>query len=128
MSTNQEGFNQMTNTSNAQVLTHNQYNEYRHQKIAELLTIMWSCNLADSNDHAPTWTIPKMAHSVVCPLVQAIKAMLDPEYDDFLIGGGLDLSRSDFKEAVLTMIFDEDVQEGYKVTSIINFVLAEYSA
>jgi len=109
----------MTNTSN----------EYRHEKIAELLAIMWSCNLADSNDHAPSWTIPKMSHSVVCPLIEAIKAMLDPEYDDFLIGGGLkQLSRSDFKEAVLNGFFDDHIQEGYKVTSVINFVLAEYSA
>ena len=104
-------------------------NEYRHQKIAELLAIMWSCNLADSDNHAPDWTIPKMSHSVVVPLIQAIKAMLDPEYDDFLIGGGLkQLSRSDFKEAVLTMFFDDDVQESYNVTSIINFVLSEHSA
>jgi hypothetical protein len=106
----------------------NASNEYRHEKIAELLAIMWSCNLADSNDHAPSWTIPKMSHSVVCPLIEAIKAMLDPEYDDFLIGGGLGLSRSDFKEAVLNGFFDDHIQEGYKVSSIINFVLAEYSA
>mgnify|MGYP003116410997 CR=1 FL=1 len=103
-------------------------NEYRHQKIAELLAIMWQCNDADSNDHAPNWTIPKMSHSVVEPLIQAIKAMLDPEYDDFLIGGGLELSRSDYKEKVLNGFFDDHCQDARDVTSIIDFVLVEYSA
>ena len=101
--------------------------EYRHAKIADLLAIMWACNAADS-DNAPEWTRPEMASSVVCPLFQAVRGLLDADYDDWLIGGGTgELMRSDFKDQVIDQIMNDSVQEGYNVTSIINYVLGDYA-
>jgi len=101
--------------------------EYRHNKIAELLAIIWACNDADSDnaDHRPAWTSPKMANSVVCPLFQAVRGLLDADYDEWLIAGGTNMVRSEFKDKVVEQIMDNTVQEGYNVTSIINFVLGD---
>ena len=111
--------------------------EYRHNKIAELLAIIWACNNADSDnaDHRPAWTSPKMASSVVSPLFQAVRGLLDADYDDWLISGGTDeqyeklfgerMMRSEFKDKVVEQIMSDTVQEGYNVTSIINFVLGD---
>lgn len=99
--------------------------EYRHAKIAELLTIIWACNAADS-DNAPEWTTPSMAGDVVNSLFKAVRGLLDADYDDWLIGGGTgELMRSDFKDQVELQIMNNDVQEGYNVTSIINYVLGD---
>ena len=101
--------------------------EYRHAKIAELLAIIWSCNVADSDnpDQRPAWTSPKMANSVVCPLFQAVRGLLDADYDDWLVAGGTNMMRSEFKDRVIESLIDNNTQEGYNVTSIINYVLGD---
>jgi len=99
--------------------------EYRHAKIAELLAIMWACNAADS-DNPPTWTRPAMAGTVCNPLMKAVRGLLNADYDDWLIGGGTgELMRSDFNDQVIDQIMNNTVQEGYNVTSIINYVLGD---
>lgn len=111
---------------------------YRHEKIAELLIMIWACNNADSDnpDHRPAWTSPKMTTSVVCPLFQAVRGLLDADYDDWLISGGTDeqyeklfgkrMMRSEFKDRVIEVIIDNPATStGANVTSIINFVLDE---
>jgi len=110
--------------------------EYRHAKIAELLAIIWACNAADS-DNAPAWTTPKMAGDVVNSLFKAVRGLLDADYDDWLVVGGTDeqyeklfgdrLTRSGFKDQVCDQIMNDSVQEGYNVTSIINYVLGDYA-
>jgi len=110
-----KGIKPMTNTT---------MRAYRHQKIADLLAIMWACNAADS-DNAPEWTTPSMAGDVVTPLFKAVKGLLDADYDDWLVAGGTgELMRSDFKDQVIDKIMNDTVQEGYNVTSIIDYVLA----
>ena len=99
--------------------------DYRHAKIAELLAIAWACNAADS-ENAPEWTTPSMAGDVVNPLFKAVRGLLDADYDDWLVAGGTgELMRSDFKDQVCDQIMNNDVQEGYNVTSIINYVLGD---
>ena len=102
---------------------------YRHEKIAELLIIIWACNAADSDnpDHRPAWTTPAMAGDVVNPLFKAVKGLLDADYDDWLIGGGTgELMRSAFKDRVIEQIIDNPAtSSGGNVTSIINSVLRE---
>ena len=105
-------------------MTNTTMRAYRHQKIADLLAIMWACNAADS-DNAPEWTTPSMAGDVVTPLFKAVKGLLDADYDDWLVAGGTgELMRSDFKDQVIDKIMNDTVQEGYNVTSIIDYVLA----
>ncbi len=91
--------------------------EYRHAKIAELLAIMWACNAADS-DNAPEWTRPAMAGTVCNPLMKAVRALLNA---DFYIYDNAD----DLVEQVIASLIDNNTQEGYNVTSIINFVLGD---
>jgi hypothetical protein len=99
--------------------------EYRHAKIAELLAIAWACNAADS-ENAPEWTTPSMAGDVVNPLFKAVRGLLDADYDDWLVAGGTgELMRSGFKDQVCDQIMNERTQEGYNVTSIINYVLGD---
>jgi len=100
--------------------------EYRHTKIAELLSIMWACNNADSDnpDHRPAWTTPAMAGDVVNPLFKAVRGLLDADYDDWLVAGGTgELTRSAFKNRVTEQIIDNNTQEGYGVTQAVNIVL-----
>jgi len=106
-------------------MTNTTIREYRHQKIADILAIAWACNDADS-DNAPKWTTPSMAGDVVTPLFKAVRGLLDADYDDWLvaIGAGRTLMRSDFKDQVIVRITDDSIQEGYNVTSIIDYVLA----
>ena len=99
--------------------------EYRHAKIADLLVIAWACKAADS-DNAPEGTTPSMAGDVVNSLFKAVRGLLDADYDDWLVAGGTgELMRSDFKDRVCDQIMDNNTQEGYNVTSIINFVLGD---
>jgi len=52
--------------------------------------------------------------------------LLDADYDDWLVAGGTgELMRSDFKDQVCNKIMNDSVQEGYNVTSIINYVLGD---
>ena len=104
-------------------------NDIRHVKIAQLLDLAWDCNLADSED-AQGWTIPKMANSVVCPLHNAVRGLLDADYNDYLNahaaaldGGKQPMLRSDFKDAVMMQFNDDMVVAPYAVTSSINIVI-----
>ena len=105
--------------------------DIRHVKIAQLLDLAWDCNLADSED-AQGWTIPKMANSVVCPLHQAIRGLLDADYNDYLNahaaaldGGKQPMFRSDFKDAVMLRFDDNHVVASHSVTHFINCVIAD---
>ena len=105
-------------------MTNTTMRAYRHQKIADILAIAWACNDADS-DNAPKWTTPSMAGDVVTPLFKAVRGLLDADYDDWMVAGGTgELMRSDFNDQVCNQIIDDSVQEGHKVTSIIDYVLA----
>jgi len=89
--------------------------EYRHAKIAELLSIMWACNDADS-DNAPEWTRPMMVGAVCNPLMKAVRGLLNGDfyiYDD----------AGDLIEQVVTELLDNNVHEGYGVTQAVNIVL-----
>jgi hypothetical protein len=67
-----------------------------------------------------------MAGNVVNPLFNAVRGLLDADYDDWLVAGGTgELMRSDFKDRVCDQIMDNGTQEGYNVTSIINYVLGD---
>ena len=109
-----KGIKPMTNTT---------MRAYRHQKIADILAIAWACNDADS-DNPPKWTTPSMAGDVVTPLFKAVRGLLDADHDDWLVAGGTNFIRSDFKDQVIDQITDDSVQEGYNVTLIIDYVLA----
>ncbi len=114
-------------------MTNTTMRAYRHQKIADILAIAWACNAADS-DNPPEWTTPKMAGDVVTPLFKAVRGLLDADYDDWLVAGGTDeqyeklfgerMTRSGFKDQVIDQITSDSVQEGYKMTSIIDYILA----
>ena len=110
-------------------------NDIRHAKIAQLLEIAWDCNLADSED-AHGWTIPKMATSVVCPLHNAVRGLLDADYNDYLNahaaaldGGKQPMLRCDFKDEVMLRFDDNRVGGGRNkkasVTHFINCVIAD---
>lgn len=90
--------------------------EYRHAKIADLLSIMWACNDADS-DNAPEWTRPMMAAPCICnPLMKAVRGLL---MGDFYIYD----NASDLVEDTVTALLDNHVHEGYGVTREIDIVL-----
>jgi len=89
--------------------------EYRHAKIAELLSIMWSCNDADS-DNAPEWTRPSMVGAVCNPLMKAVRGLLNA---DFYIYD----NASDLVEDTVTALLDNHVHEGYGVTREVDIVL-----
>ena len=101
-------------------------NILRHEKIAELLVMFWECNLAsaDEKELRPDWTIPKMEVTVCHALSQAIRGMLDADYDEWLISGGTGtLSRGDFKEKVINYFIDYNSTAQIQVSHAINTVI-----
>lgn len=102
-------------------------NILRHEKIAELLVIFWECNLAsaDEKEVRPNWTIPKMESTVCNALSQAIRGMLDADYDGWLISGGIGMTRSEFKEKVMEYLIDNEAQDQFTVSHAIQMAIEE---
>ena len=90
---------------------------YRHAKIAELLSIFWACNDADS-EKAPNWTRPNMSGTVCNPLSQAMRALL---HADFYIYD----NANELIEQTMTNLMDNFAHFDYQVTSAVNFVLSD---
>lgn len=109
-------------------------NILRHQKIAELLVIFWECNLAsaDEKEVRPDWTIPKMESTVCNALTQAIRGMLDADYDEFIVSRisvpNVKISRSDFKEKVMEYLIDNEAKDQFIVSHAITHVYSENMA
>ena len=101
-------------------------NIIRHQKIAELLVIFWECNLADKK-LLPDWTSSGMEDTVCNGLSQAIRGMLDADYD-FYPQFSKKISRSEFKEKVMEYLMDNFAKDQSTVSDAITHVYAEHVA
>lgn len=103
-------------------------NILRHQKIAELLVIYWECNLASSDEKElrPDWTSSGMESKVCNGLSQAIRGMLDADYDE-LIASQLNerILRSEFKEKVIECLMDNFAQDQFTVSHAIQMAIEE---
>lgn len=106
-------------------------NILRHQKIAELLVIYWDCNLADADEKElrPDWTSSGMEDTVCNGLSQAIRGMLDADYDEFIAPQfNKKISRSEFKEKVMEYLMHNEVKDQFFVSHAITHVYAEQMA
>ena len=106
-------------------------NILRHKKIAELLVIFWDANLAsaDEQEVRPDWTSSGMEDTVCNGLSQAVRGMLDADYNEF-IGSQFNerISRSEFKEKVMEYLMDNEVKDQFTVSHAIIHVYAEHMA
>ena len=106
-------------------------NTLRHKKIAELLVIFWECNLADAEEKElrPDWTSSGMEGTVCNGLSQAIRGMLDADYDEFITSRFNErISRSEFKEKVMEYLMDNFAKDQFTVSHAITHVYAEQMA